>query len=449
MTTIADLKQRVADAIDDRQDEIIAIGETIMGRPELGFKEFETAALVAQTFAELELEHRTGLAITGVSARIDTGRPGPKLALIGELDALTVPGHPREDPTTHAAHACGHNAQIAGLMGAAAALSDPRVQHELSGTIVLMAVPAEEYVEVEYRHGLQLAGELEFLGGKPELIARGEFDDIDLAMMIHTHAQPEANGMAAVNTSNNGCVVKQIRYVGVASHAGAAPERGVNALYAAQLGMAGINALRETFRDEDAVRVHPIITHGGDLVNVIPADVRLETYVRGKTTDVIDAASATVDRALRAGAMALGAEVEIRSLPGYLPLVNNSAMAELFLANQRDVHGEDGIKRLGHRTGSTDMGDVSHIMPALHPSMAGATGTNHATDWDIVDSQMAYVEPAKALAWMAVDLMGGDAGAARRIVDDFEPLMTRDEYLAYQRGVMREARWAYDSEPDD
>ncbi|MCY4114578.1 MAG: amidohydrolase [Chloroflexi bacterium] len=443
MTTITDLKQRVADAIDDRQDEIIAIGETIMGRPELGFKEFETAALVAQTFAELELDHRTGLAITGVSARIETGRPGPTLALIGELDALTVPGHPREDPATHAAHACGHNAQIAGLMGAAAALSDPRVQRELSGTIVLMAVPAEEYVEVEYRYGLQLAGELEFLGGKPELIARGEFDDVDLAMMIHTHAQPDANGMAAVTASNNGCVVKQIRYVGVASHAGAAPERGVNALYAAQLGMAGINALRETFRDEDAVRVHPIITHGGDLVNVIPADVRLETYVRGKTTDVIDAASATVDRALRAGAMALGAEVEIRNLPGYLPLVNNSAMADLFLANQRDVHGDDGIKRLGHRTGSTDMGDVSHIMPALHPSMAGATGTNHATDWDIVDSHMAYVEPAKALAWMAVDLLGDGARTARRIVDDFEPLMTRDEYLAYQRGVMREEHWAH------
>ena len=117
-------------------------------------------------------------------------------------------------------------------MGAAAVLSNPRVQRELSGTIILMAVPAEEYVEVEYRHGLQQAGKLEFLGGKPELIARGEFDDVDLAMMIHTHAEPDANGMAAVNTSNNGCVVKQIRYQGVASHAGAAPERGVNALYA-------------------------------------------------------------------------------------------------------------------------------------------------------------------------------------------------------------------------
>ena len=119
-------------------------------------------------------------------------------------------------------------------------------------------------------------------------------------------------------------------------------------------------------------------------------------------------------------------------------------MAELFLANLRDVHGEDGIKRLGHRTDRRTWATWSHIMPALHPSMAGATGTNHATDWDIVDSHMAYVEPAKALAWMAVDLLGDDAGAARRIVNEFEPLMTRDEYLAYQRGVMREERWALD-----
>ena len=438
----ADLKNRLADVIDDRRREIIEIGETIMARPELGFKELATAELVRETLQELEIECRTGLAITGVSARIETGRPGPTLALIGELDALVVPGHPKENPTTHAAHACGHNAQIAGLMGAAAALADPRVQRELSGTIVIMAVPAEEYVEIEYRYGLQQEGKIEFLGGKPELIARGEFDDVDLAMMIHTHSDPTTNGMAAVAESNNGCVVKQIRYIGVASHAGAAPERGVNALYAAQIGMAGINALRETFRDDDAVRVHPIITHGGDLVNVIPADIRLETYVRGKTTDVIDTASAAIDRALKAGALALGADVEIRTLPGYLPLLNHGSMAELFLANQAKLHGEVGVRRLRHQTGSTDMGDISHIMPALHPTMAGAVGTNHATDWDISDPQMAYVEPAKALAWMAVDLLADGAEGARQIVEDFRPAMTRAEYLTYQRGLLHEERWS-------
>jgi len=284
MSASADLKERIAAVVESNRDDIVEVGETIMRNPELGFKEFETAALVQQKFDELELDYRAGLARTGVKARIDTGRPGPTLALIGELDALVVAGHPMENPETHAAHACGHNAQIAGLMGAAATLSDPTILRDLCGSIVLFAVPAEEYVEVEYRHGLVQDGELEFLGGKPELIARGEFDDVDLAMMIHTHSRPDENGMASVTASNNGCVVKQIRYVGKAAHAGGAPHMGVNALYAAHIGLAAINAVRETFRDDDAIRVHPIITRGGDLVNVIPSDVTLETYVRGKTT---------------------------------------------------------------------------------------------------------------------------------------------------------------------
>ena len=442
MSTSADLKERIAAVVESHRDDIVEVGETIMRNPELGFKEFETAALVQRKFDELELDYRAGLARTGVKARIDTGRPGPTLALIGELDALTVAGHPQENPETHAAHACGHNAQIAGLMGAAAALSDPTILRDLSGSIVLFAVPAEEYVEVEYRHGLVQAGELEFLGGKPELIARGEFDDVDLAMMIHTHSRPDENGMAAVTASNNGCVVKQIRYLGKAAHAGGAPHLGINALYAAHIGLAAINAVRETFRDDDAIRVHPIITRGGDLVNVIPADVTLETYVRGKTTDAIDAAAVKVDRALKSGALALGAEVEIITLPGYLPLANDGDLAELFMANQRVVHGDAEVRRQGHRTGSTDMGDVSHIMPALHPSMAGAVGSNHAVDWAIADPQMAYLEPAKALAWMAADLLGNGAQEARRVLDNFQPRMSKAEYLAYQRGLNHVERYS-------
>ena len=160
MSTSADLKERIAAVVESHRDDIVEVGETIMRNPELGFKEFETAALVQRKFDEFELDYRAGLARTGVKARIDTGRPGPTLALIGELDALTVAGHPQENPETHAAHACGHNAQIAGLMGAAAALSDPSILRDLSGSIVLFAVPAEEYVEVEYRHGLVKDGEV-------------------------------------------------------------------------------------------------------------------------------------------------------------------------------------------------------------------------------------------------------------------------------------------------
>src|SRR5207245_6072446 len=135
---------------------------------------------------------------------------------------------------------------------------------------------------------------LEFLGGKPELLRLGHFDDVDLSMMIHMTSRTE-DGKTGVPVSNNGCIVKTVRYIGRASHAGGAPHQGINALYAAQIGLAAINAIRETFGDEDTIRVHRIITHGGSQVNVMPAEVRLEAYVLGLTVDAIPAANKQVD----------------------------------------------------------------------------------------------------------------------------------------------------------
>ena len=140
MPTGSDLKDRISAIVESNRDDIVEVGETILRNPELGFKEVETSALVQRKFDELELDYRAGLAKTGVKAKIDTGRPGPTLALIGELDALVVPSHPHENLNTHAAHACGHNAQIAGLIGAATALTDPNILRELSGSIVLLSL---------------------------------------------------------------------------------------------------------------------------------------------------------------------------------------------------------------------------------------------------------------------------------------------------------------------
>src|SRR4030065_2897658 len=120
-----------------------------------------------------------------------------------------------------------------------------------------------------------------------------------------------------IGAPHNAVLAKFIRYQGKESHAGGAPHFGINALNAAMLGMIGIHAQRETFRDEDCIRVHPIITRGGDLVNVVPADVRIETFVRGRRGEAVQDANKKVNRALQAGAMAIGAEGEITDLPGY------------------------------------------------------------------------------------------------------------------------------------
>ncbi|HEV8530986.1 MAG TPA: amidohydrolase [Methylomirabilota bacterium] len=432
-----ELKRRIFEAIDKRADEIIGIGERILKNPEMGFKEVKTAALVQETFQRLGLESRTGLAMTGVRADA-RGRAGegPTFALLGELDGLRVTGHPQADPETGAAHACGHNAQVAGMLGAAMGLVDAKAFDHLAGRVALFAVPAEEGGDIEWRQAQIRAGRLEFPCGKQELIKLGCFDDVDLAMMIHTNWRAE-DGKAGVPASNNGRVGKTARFVGRASHAGGAPHMGVNALYAAQIGLAAINALRETFRDEDSIRVHPILTHGGSQVNVIPGEARLEMYVRGKNAEGVLDASRKVDRALRAGALALGAQVEIETLPGPMPLLCDQSMSRLFESTAKGLVGQEQYRDIPHRSGSTDMGDVSQIMPSLHPYMGGAQGPGHAATFAIVDKQLGYVLPAKALAAMVVDLLADGAAGAREIVAKAKPPMSREDYLTFQRGMAR------------
>jgi len=436
MPTRDDVKRAVCESIDRQSEKIVKVGETIRKNPELGFKEFKTSRLVEETLREIGLEPKGVLAVTGVRAVARGKTDGPTFALLGELDGLVVAGHPVADPATGAAHACGHNAQIAGLMGAAMGLVGAKAFEHLAGRVVFFAVPAEEYGDVAWRVEQARAGKLEFLGGKPELLRLGHFDDVDMAMMIHTAPVKEVK-KAGIAASNNGCIVKTVRYIGRASHAGGAPHLGVNALYAAQIGLAAINAIRETFRDEDSIRVHPIITHGGSQVKVIPADVRIETYVRGKTVEAILDANVRVDRALKAGALALGAQVEIETLPGYLPLFNHLGMAAHFKANAAALLGADQVTETGHRSGSTDMGDISHVMPTLHPYMGGASGSGHGADFAIADPKLAYVEPAKQLALMAVDMLWDGAKAAKEIIREFTPRMTKEAYLTFQRGIAK------------
>jgi amidohydrolase len=436
MATKEEVKQRIAESVNRRARQIEKIGDHIMVNPELGFKEFETAKVVASTFEEFGLSAETGLARTGVKAVLKGAKPGPRVAIIGELDSLLVSDHPDADKETGAAHACGHNAQIAGMLGAMMGMVDSGASEDLAGDVVFFAVPAEEYVEVEYRLGLVREGELSYLGGKPELIHGGHFDDIDMAVMIHTHSD-ETMTKAAVSESCNGCVVKLIRFLGRAAHAGGAPHLGINALNAAQIALNAIHAQRETFQDQDSIRVHPIITKGGDLVNVVPAEVRMETYVRGKTKEAIVDASEKVDRALRAGGLAVGATVEIETLPGYMPLRNDETLRGMFAENAKQLFGEDEYSEIGHRTGCTDMGDLSHIMPSLHPYMSGATGPGHSATWHISDKEMGYLGPAKSLASLAVDLLHGDASKAKEVIQNHTPAMTKDEYLTFQSNIFK------------
>ncbi len=435
------LKQAVCEAIDRHGNEIIELGERILHHPETGFNETRTSALVAERMAALGLMPQTGLALTGVKGRINGGAPGPRLALIGELDSLRTSDHPLADPHTGAAHSCGHNAQIAGMLGVAMGLSAIGAAEHLAGEVVFFAVPAEEFIDVEERLKRREKGEIEFLLGKPELVAKGHFDDIDMAMMIHVGSHDQMTKRSYIADSSNGAVVKQIRFFGRASHAGGAPQLGINALSAAMLALNAIHAQRETFWDRDTIRIHPIITKGGDAVSVVPAEVTMETFVRGGSREAIIDANMKVDRCLRAGAMAMGAEVEITTIPGYLPQHNDRQLGEMFGANVAALFGPGEFDIGGHRTGSTDMGDIAHMIPVIHPYVAAALGKTHGADFRINEPEHAYLTPAKLLAMTAIDLLYDDAAPARNIIADFEPAMTRDAYLAFERGLFKTERY--------
>ena len=359
------------------------------------------------------------------------------MAVLGELDSLIVGEHPHADPNTNAAHACGHHCQIAMMLGAASALTSSDILESLAGRIAFMAVPAEEYIEIEYRDGLRKDGKIEFLGGKPEMVRLGEFDDVHLAMMLHTTSNP-AEQQICISNTNNGSVAKRIQFIGRASHAGGAPHLGVNALNAAMMAMTAINFNRETFRDEDSIRVHPIITKGGEAVSAVPADVRMETFVRGRNLEALMDANTKVDRALRAGAMAVGADVKIQTIPGYMPLQQHKGMAEIFRANAVNLVGEDNVSYVNHRGGSTDMGDISRLMPVIHPYIGGAVGLGHGATYVIEDYSLAVIKGAKALAYTVIDLLGDNAAHGNSIVGGQRPDMSISEYLKFMRNLASE-----------
>ena len=431
-----ELKLNACDAIERKKKEIIGVAQDILAHPEAGFGETRTARLVAQKFDDLGVQHRSGLAITGVKGRITGGAgPGPRVAIIGELDSLIVDQHPYADQETAAAHACGHHCQIGMVLGATMGLLSPEVLPQLSGEIIPFAVPAEEFIEVERRLGLQADGRLEFLGGKQELIVLGEFDDVDIAMMCHT-ASDMGDRQFAVGGTSNGHIVKYIKFTGRGAHAGGAPHLGINALNAATFALQAIHANRETHRAEDTVRVHGIMTKGGEAVSAVPSDVRLEWRVRSGNPQAVVRNSAVVDRCFKAGALAVGASVEITNIPGYLPMRSDTRLQEIFRRNATDLLGERltmVIPNRRNRGGSTDMGDLSHLVPACHPYTGGAAGPGHSKDYLITDYETAVINPAKIMAMVAIDLLAEDAASGKEVVRAHRPAMTKQTYLKFQR----------------
>lgn len=437
------MKEKCMSVIDENKNSIIEVGRKIYNNPELGFKEVKTTQTVANFLEELGLNVEKNIAVTGCRVRLNEDKPGPKIAILGELDAILCKDH-KDSSENGAIHACGHNIQAASMLGAVMGLVKSGVIGELDGKLDFMAVPAEEFIEIEYRKKLKKSGLINFFGGKQELISNGAFDDVDMAMMFHSFDLEDKKVL--LNIETDGFIGKEITFIGKAAHAGAFPENGINALSAAMLALNNINAQRETFRDEDWVRVHAIITNGGDIVNVVPSKVTMEAYVRARTVDSIVSVNEKVNRSISAAAMAMGATVEIDDTFGYLPIVNDKNLLSVFKENV-DYIGikHEEIEEEGKSTASFDFGDVSYIMPSIHPMMAGITGGLHTADYKINDETTAYITPAKIMALSIIDLLYDKAEKANDIITNFKPIMTKGEYLKFMSDKSKKYVYSYNT----
>ena len=405
------------------------MGKEIYQHPETGYREVRTTETLAKALEELGLSVDRGIAYTGCRGYANKGRPGPKIAVMGELDSVVCRNHPDCDPTTGAIHACGHNIQVSVMYGVAATLLHSGVMEQLDGSVDFMAVPAEEYIELDYRKSLRDEGKIRFYAGKAELAYRGAYDDVDMCMMAHNFPI-EADGYkcAPMNTGN-GFIGKKTHFLGKQSHAGAAPWNGVNALNMAVIAINSMHAQRETFKDKDCVRIHQIINRGGDIVNAVPDDVELETTVRARNLAALRDANDKVNRCIRGAAIAMGGTASVEDSPGQMPLAADKTMAAIFKDNAVRFYLEDKILPCMESTASFDIGDLSLFMPVLHCITSGVEGGLHSKDYRVIDLDDAFIIPVKMLACTVIDLLADGASGAARVKENFKPEMTKDAYI--------------------
>lgn len=403
---------------------VLRLAADLRANPELGFKEVKSSGIIRSYW------ERIGLKVesfgTGLKAYIEGKGVGPTVALIGELDSVVSPDNPMAVPNGNA-HACGHYIQSSQVFGAACILS--KIKDSLSGNVAVFAVPAEEFIEIAQRMEMKKEGKIRYLSGKPDLMAKGAFDDVDMAMMIH--AQPNTPEYSIfLNGGNLGFVAVNIRFIGKTAH-GAEPFEGRNALQATMLFLNGINANRETFRDDESIRIHPIVTKGGNVVNSVPDDCRIETYVRGSTREAIEKGYRIVERCASAAAEMMGCGYRLERIPGYLPLNQDRNLSQVMKEAAEELFGEGCTVEGVPSVGSTDFGDLSHLIPAIQPTMGGFDGDLHSACFRVLDEKKSILKGSELLAATVEKLLSDNAERAKEIIGRFNRKMDREEYFNY------------------
>jgi amidohydrolase len=405
--------------------ELFALGEELFRHPELGYKEFTNKKILTEYFG------KNGLKVTDLGFRtafkVSIGSGSPHIGLIAELDAIPTLGHPFANKEDHAAHSCGHSTQCAIMAYALVQLKDLIKK----GSVTVYFTPAEEFTDIAFREELIRKKEIRYIGGKVNMLTEGMFDEEDL--FIHLHTMGKGNYHFSLNTSLCGFIYKQITFKGKASHAAVSPDQGINALNAFVLFDNAINMLRETFREEDHVRIHGILAEGGQTVNSIPAKTVYECYVRSSSQETLQQVAEQVDQAAKYCAKAIGATASIRSLPGYLPMHQSRPINDIIKKNMLNFCKEEEIHDDELSMAAGDIGDLSCFKPTVQFGYSGFAGSCHGKDLCIVDKERAYLEPSEVVI-ETVRYLTDNPEYVRRIKKEFQASLSKEDYIRYLEG---------------
>jgi amidohydrolase len=385
--TKAALKAEASRQVEQQRQELIELSLKIHANPELGFKEERASAWLTDYLTRNNFRIERGIGGLATAFKATYGSSKPVIALLGEYDALPEIGH-----------ACGHNIIAASAVGAAVA--SKCVIDSCGGAIVVFGTPAEE-----------------LFGGKAFMLREGVFGGVDVAMIVHPGVRN------AATTEALACVGLEIEFFGKAVHAAAYPERGVNALEAMILAFNAVNSLRQHIKDR--ARIHGIITRGGEAANVVPAYSAATFLVRATDNAYLDELKQKVLSCFEGAALATGARLDYRwSEVIYAPMKNNLVLAQLFAQNLESLGRRMEPFELHFGFGSTDMGNVSQVVPAIHPSVAIASPDVllHSADFAVAavseSGHKGLLDAAKALAMTVVDLLS-ESQALARVKDEF------------------------------
>lgn len=426
--------QRILRLIDVHKDQIIAFAEDIAAHPEPGYEEFCTAGKTAEVLKNLGYKVTEHLARTGVKGTKSI-KEGPSLTVIGELDAIGCHSHPNANPVTGVAHACGHHAQMAAMIGCAIAMADPDVQKCLAGTVNFLAVPAEEYIDADKRARLKKEG-IEFCCGKSEMIHTGVFDDTDIALTTHVHMVPVEEDFYLGNPACNGYSAERVTVRGKAAHGAIDPWNGVNALSITTSAIQMMGLMRETFREEDHVRLHNVIRKAGDVINSVPDEAIVETKVRAASLDKICEITDMVNRAYAGSAYAFGGKIEMEKLQGYMPIIPRAADNALIEAADDLGLNYRTVQKGDFNNACTDVGDLSHLVPVVNFTFKGFEGKLHGADFKITDPEKAYILPAKLLALTVYKLLKNGGQEAKKITKSYTPVFNKESYIQYVKNTI-------------